>query len=412
MTILHLDMDAFFASVEQRDDPTLRGKPVLVGGSGSRGVVSAASYEARRFGCRSAMPMAEARRLCPQAIVRPVRGERYAELAREVMTILGEHSPLIERLSIDEAFVDLSGTERLHNAPWRDVADGIRAEIRRRVDLPSSAGVAPNKFLAKLASDLAKPDGTLIVDETWLRATLPTLPVSRLWGVGPATERRLVSLGLRTFGDLVRAPEGLVRRAVGDGAVRLRELAAGHDERVVVPERDAKSIGAERTFGADVTDLATLRTELLHQVEQVSRRLRGAGQSARTITVKIRAGDFTTITRRSTIAEAVDDTTAIWREVESILARWMADANADGSATRLPVAIRLIGVSLGGLVATTAESTLFPDRERERRRAADLAADAVRKKFGADAIGRAGGKVAGQGGGRRGGPVDGRTDDR
>ena len=245
-TILHLDMDAFFASVEQRDHPELRGKPLLIGHDGPRGVVSTASYEARPFGCRSAMPMITAKRLCPQAIVLPVRNERYHEVSQQMFAILEEYSPLVEPLSIDEAFLDLTGTELALGEPVQ-VARQLKDRIKRELGVTASVGVAPNKFLAKLASDMEKPDGLTVIREEDIDRVLPPLPVTKLWGIGPATAAKLEPLGIRTIGDLRGWPLDSLRRYLGNEAERYVQLASGIDHRPVVPDRQAKSIGHEQS---------------------------------------------------------------------------------------------------------------------------------------------------------------------
>jgi DNA polymerase IV len=289
-------MDAFFASVEQLDNPHLRGKPVLVGHDGPRGVVAAASYESRNFGCRSALPMAVAKRLCPQALVVPVRMRRYQEVSRQVFEIFESFSPLVEPLSVDEAFLDLSGTERLQGQPI-EVARRMKDRIRGELKLTASVGVAPNKFLAKLASDLEKPNGLTVIRAEDVDRILPPLPVSKLWGIGRVTEAKLESAGIRTIDDLRRAARDLLERHLGCEAERYLNLAHGRDHRVVTPDRDAKSIGHEQTFEVNVADPEEIRGVLMEQVEQVACRLRRHGIQARGISLKIRYGDFTTITR-------------------------------------------------------------------------------------------------------------------
>ncbi|MHC4810543.1 MAG: DNA polymerase IV, partial [Planctomycetota bacterium] len=285
--ILHVDMDAFFASVEQLDDPQLRGRPVLVGHDGPRGVVAAASYEARRFGCRSAMPMVTARRLCPEAVVVRGRGHRYAEISRRVLAILGDFTPLVQPLSIDEAFLDVTGSVRLLGEPVA-MAREIRRRIREQEQLVASIGVAPNKFLAKLASDLEKPDALVVLTAADVTGRLAELPVERLWGVGGAAARRLHAMGLRRFGDL-QALSDSDTATLGEEIAGLRRLAMGIDERTVHPDREAKSIGSERTFGADLARPADAMPFLIEQAEEIAERLRRHGRLARTVTVKIRS---------------------------------------------------------------------------------------------------------------------------
>ncbi|MHC4140834.1 MAG: DNA polymerase IV, partial [Planctomycetota bacterium] len=271
--ILHVDMDAFFASIEQLDHPELRGRPVLVGGEGRRGVVAAASYEARAFGCHSAQPMAVAKRNCPQAVVVPPHGRRYRDVSRRVFEILESFTPLVEPLSIDEAFLDVMGSRRLHGMP-RQIAETIKRRVRDELGVTASVGVAPNKFLAKLASDMDKPDGLTVIEPDRIEQTLQGLPISRMWGVGPATERRLRDLGVETFGDLRRYPPEALESCLGVHARRITELARGLDHREVVPDRRAKSISQEQTFGFDLQEPQAVRDVLRGQVEQVGWRLR------------------------------------------------------------------------------------------------------------------------------------------
>ncbi|MHC4991186.1 MAG: DNA polymerase IV, partial [Planctomycetota bacterium] len=270
--ILHVDMDAFFASIEQRDDPALRGKPVLVGGEGRRGVVAAASYEARAFGCHSAQPMAVAKRSCPQAVVVSPHGRRYREASQRVFQILESFTPLVEPLSIDEAFLDVTGCRRLHGTP-RQIAETIKRRIREELGVTASVGLAPNKFLAKLASDMDKPDGLTVIAPDEIEQTLEELPISRMWGVGPATERKMRDLGVETFGDLQRYPAQALESCFGVHARRMSALARGLDHRDVVPDHKAKSISQEQTFADDLEEPDGVREILLGQVEQVGWRL-------------------------------------------------------------------------------------------------------------------------------------------
>ncbi|MHC4093589.1 MAG: DNA polymerase IV, partial [Planctomycetota bacterium] len=276
--ILHVDMDAFFAAIEQLDRPELRGKPVLVGGSPTgRGVVSTASYEARPFGCHSAMPMARAVRLCPRAIVVRPRVRRYAEVSRQVLEIAGQFTPLVEPLSIDEAFLDVTGSTRLLG-PAEQIARELKRRIREETHLTASVGLAPNKFLAKLGSDMEKPDGLVIVPSDGVRAFLAPLPISRLWGVGKATLPKLEALGVRTFGDLGRFSEVALRNHFGEAGEHFYRLVRGIDDRNVVPDREAKSISHEVTFSVDIDDYDHLRAVLLGQTEHVAHRLRRHGR--------------------------------------------------------------------------------------------------------------------------------------
>ncbi len=280
-SILHVDLDAFYASVEQLDDPSLAGQAVVVGGTGNRGVVCAASYEARKFGVHSAMPTARARRSCPHAVFLPPRFERYSEKSREVMTILESVTPLVEQLSIDEAFLDVGGVRRQHGT-GEQVAALLRQRVRAETGLTLSVGVATTKFLAKLASDLSKPDGLLAIAPGTELEFLDPLPVTRLWGVGPATFRTLDRMGVRTIGDVARLDEAILVRALGSSlGAHLSALARNDDERDVVPDRDTKSIGAEETFGTDLHTDAECRRELVRLADRVAARLRAPRSTSR-----------------------------------------------------------------------------------------------------------------------------------
>ncbi len=382
-SILHADMDAFFASVEQRDDPSLRGKPVLVGGSGKRGVVAAASYEARAFGCRSAMPMVTALRLCPDAVV--VRGsyDEYKSVSQQVFTIFESVTPLIQPLSIDEAFLDVTGSLRAVGDAV-SIATSIRGRVKAETGLTVSVGVAPNKFLAKLASDMDKPDGLTVIEADRIQQVLDPLPVTRIFGVGGSAEQKLARLGVRTIGDLRRMPVEAVESALGTFGTRIHELARGIDERPVVPDRVAKSVGHEQTFGEDLTEPDDVRAVMLDQAEQVGRRLRAKARKARTVTVKIRFGDFQTITRAHTLDRASDDTQTIYSAARGLFDAWAAQ-------TFRPV--RLIGVSTSQLTdADEPEQLGLFENEtaHEKRRGVDAAFDAINEKFGKRAITRAG----------------------
>lgn len=382
-SILHADMDAFFASVEQRDDPSLRGKPVLVGGSGKRGVVAAASYEARVFGCRSAMPMVTALRLCPDAVV--VRGsyEEYKRSSSKVFAIFESFTPLVQPLSIDEAFLDVTGSLRAMGDPV-SIARSIRERVLAEVGLTVSVGVAPNKFLAKLASDMDKPDGLTVIDVGKVQQTLDPLPVTRIFGIGGAAEKKLASLGVRTIGDLRRMPVEAVTAKLGSFGERIHELAHGIDDRPVVPDREAKSVGHEQTFGEDLTEPDDVRSVMLDQAEQVGRRLRAKDRKAKTVTVKIRFGDFETITRAHTLERSTDETQAIYEAARELFDAW---------ARRGFRPVRLIGVTTSHLsgAGEPEQAGLFEDPSaHEKRRDVDAAFDAINEKFGKRAITRAG----------------------
>jgi DNA polymerase IV len=306
--ILHVDMDAFYASVEQRDDPDLRGRPVVVGGEGGRGVVAAASYEARRFGIHSAMPMVRARRMCPELVVVGGRFDRYREASRAVMAVLKAYTPLVEPLSLDEAFLDVSGAVRLFGDPI-SIGHRIRADVRTQLDLPCSVGIGPTKSVTKLLSARAKPDGLLHWPADEVRHRLRPLPVSDLWGAGPKTVERLTSYGFRTIGQLADADLRTLQRVVGEAqGTQLHRLARGEDPRRVTTHDPARSISAEETFEEDLDDPVALRRHVLRLAEKVGRRLRKAGLAGRTVTLKVRFASFETVTRSSTLANATDRT--------------------------------------------------------------------------------------------------------
>ena len=386
--ILHVDMDEFFAAVEKLDNPDLRGKCLLVGGSPTgRGVVSTASYEARKFGCGSAMPMARALRLCPHAIVLPVRGRRYRQVSEDVFAVFERFTPAVEPLSIDEAFLDVTGCERLLG-PAEQIASDLKRAIREEIGLTASVGVAPNKFLAKLASDLQKPDGTVVITEKNMQSVLDGLLISRMWGVGPAAEKQFASLGVRTIGQLRRTPLETLTHTFGSaGAEHFHRLSRGLDDRPVTSDGQAKSIGQEITFAQDVDDLDELRRVLLQQAEQVSRRLRRHELKARTVTVKLRYGDFTTLTRSTTLREAANTTEGIWQTAEGLLAAW---AKCDFQP------LRLLGVTATQFVdARGGQLPLFPPPAVARQQELDRAVDRIAERFGPDAVRRAGGRHRG-----------------
>ena len=378
--ILHLDMDAFFAAVEQMDHPELRGKPLLVGGDGPRSVVCTASYEARPFGCRSAQPMAVAKRMCPEAIVVPVRHARYREVSRQVFEVLDAFSPVVEPLSIDEAFLEVTGMERLLGPPL-ELGTALKRKIREKTGIVGSVGIAPNKFLAKLASDMNKPDGLKVIRAQEAEAVLSPMPVTKMWGVGPATAERLERFGMRTIGDLRRAAAADLKLAVGDEADRYLRLAQGLDDRPVVPDRAAKSIGHEQTFEVDVADAAHVRSVLFEQVEQVARRVRMHSFYARTITLKIRYGQFETITRSATLDEPTDSTDLLWKTTAGIFDRWVASGFRP---------VRLIGMHVSGLGHQRGQLGLFTQEDQGKRAKLDQVTDKIARKFGDGSIKRGG----------------------
>ncbi|MFG2106827.1 DNA polymerase IV [Micromonospora chersina] len=377
--ILHVDMDAFFASVEVRRRPELRGQPVVVGGIGPRGVVSSASYEARRFGVRSAMPTARARALCPQAVYLPPDFTAYSAASRAVMRIFRDVTPLVEPLSLDEAFLDVAGARRLFGTPT-EIARLIRRRVAEEQELTCSVGVAPSKFVAKLGSTRAKPDGLLVVPAARVLEFLHPLPVAALWGVGERSAEALQRLGLRTVGDLAEAPPGLLRRAVGEAsAAHLHELAWGRDPRRVSPEHVEKSIGAEVTFDTDVTDPAEIRRALLALAEKAGARLRAAGQVGRTVSLKVRLADFRTVSRSRTLGVPTDTAREMF---DTAWALWTALAPGEP--------VRLVGVRMEGLAAAeeTPQQLTLGAPERGWREA-EAAADAAAARFGRSVIGPA-----------------------
>jgi DNA polymerase-4 len=379
--ILHIDMDAFYASVEERDNPELVGKPVIVGGTAEgRGVVMAANYVARQSGVHSAMPAATAGRLCPQAIFLPPRMEHYAQISREIREILQQFTPLVEPLSLDEAFLDVTGCEGLFG-PAAEIGREVKAEIRQKVRLVASVGVAPNKFLAKIASDLKKPDGFVVVDPKDVQAFLDPLPVGRLWGVGKVCEKTLHKLGITTIGQLRQLSAEILECHFCKPGRHLWKLAHGIDDRRVVPDRDAKSISHETTFEQDIDDLEIMRIWLLQLTEQVSRRLRRHHLVGQTVQLKIRFSDFRTITRSRTLAEPTNITKEIWHAAVELLTR------------RLPTqrkAVRLLGVGVSGLECEQGrQGLLFDGQQREKQQKLDEATDRIQDRFGSAALKRA-----------------------
>lgn len=378
--VLHVDLDAFFAAVEQRDDPALRGRPVLVGGEGPRGVVATASYEARVYGCRSAQPMAVAKRLCPQAIVVRPRGDAYREASERVFAIFERFAPLVEPLSLDEAFLDVTGS-RLAKGDEVSIAREIKRLVREETGLTASIGVAPNKLVAKIASDLEKPDGLVVVEEGELQERLAPLEITRLWGVGPKGAERLAALGVRTFGDMQRLSMETLRGMFGEHGESLWRRCRGMDDRPVVPDHEAKSISHESTFPFDVGDVEVVRAVLMDHTEQVARRLRAKGRRGRTVTVKIRFGEFETVTRSETLSEATNRTDAIWAA-----GRRLFDAWARGFRP-----VRLIGIGVSQLTEGGEQLGLFEASEARRKAALDATADAINARFGKRMIRRASG---------------------
>jgi DNA polymerase-4 len=381
--ILHIDMDAYYASVETRDRPELAGQPVIVGGTPEgRGVVSAANYEARRYGVHSAMPAARAKRMCPHAIFLRPRMEHYADVSRQIQEIFHRYTPLVEPLSLDEAFLDVTASESLFGTT-EVIGRKIKDQILQGLGLVASVGVAPNKFLAKVASDLDKPDGFVIVDPERIQQFLDPLPIGRLWGVGPVTQEVFKRLGVRTIFDVRRLPRQTLQRHFGDHGRHLWELSRGMDQRRVIPDREAKSISHETTFAEDIDDTEVLREWVIELTEQVARRLRRNGLCGRTVQLKVRFSDFKTITRSTTLPHATNSTHQIWQAASQML------------ATRLPVehlAVRLLGVGVSGFGSSKRNQlSLFTDESQVAQSSLDEAADEIRERFGSGSIGRASG---------------------
>ena len=382
--ILHVDMDAFYASVEQRDDPALRGRPVVVGGAGDRGVVAAASYEARRFGVHSAMPMVRARRLCPDLVVVGNRFDQYREVSRQVMAILASFTPLVEPLSLDEAFLDVAGAVRLFGAPPA-IGEQIRSRVRAELDLPCSVGVGPTKSVAKLLSGKAKPDGLLHWRADEVRARLRPLPVSDLWGAGPKTVERLAGYGFRTVGQLADSDLTTLQRIVGEAmGGQLHRLARGEDPRSVTPQEPARSVSAEETFLEDVDDPDELRREVLRLAEKVGRRLRRAGIAGRTVTLKVRFASFETVTRSSTLPGPTDRT----HDLVVVATRLLDGLRLERARIRLlGVGVSNLGdgdgarqLSLGGDPTAVVDDPLLADDPRWED--LDRVADRAAARFG------------------------------
>lgn len=375
--ILHVDMDAFYAAVEVRNDPSLAGLPVLVGGAGGRGVVAAASYEARVYGISSAMPMARALCLCPDAVVVRPDFAAYAEASRHLREVFLDHTPLVEPLALDEAFLDVGGAVRLLGPP-EVIGHRLRHRILDRLGLVASVGVAPNKFLAKLCSGKAKPDGLLHLRADHVDVFLAPLPVRDLWGVGTATAEKLERFGVRTVAELRALPSDTLRRVLGPAAAgSLAALARGRDDRTVVPWEAAKGMSAEETFDRDVDDPVVLKRELLRLAEKVARRLRHGRVAARTVTLKLRYASFQTITRSTTLATPTDGATALHAETAALI-----------DALRLErVRVRLIGLGTSNLVPVGAARQLgLYDDDRWGR--LERAADVARGRFGDAAVTR------------------------
>ena len=375
--ILHVDMDAFFASVEEHDDPTLIGKAVIVGGLGRRGVVSTCNYAARRFGVRSAMPMAQAQRLCPDAVFLVSRMSRYAEVSAQVFKVLGEVTPQIEGLSLDEAFLDVSESLRLFGTS-QEIAKRIKQRVFDVTGLRCSVGVSHNKWLAKLATELGKPDGLFEITEANCQQLLDPLSVGRLWTVGKVAQEKLEAAGYRTIGDVRCADAVALRRVIGNNVGLLQSLARGQDDRVVVADREEQSVGAETTFETDLKTLEEARTWLLRLCERVGERARRNAVRGRVVTIKLRTPPFHTETRQLSLAAGCNATDDIHAAARTLLERWWREKKTPS--------LRLLGVSLGGLGDSGERDDLFVDVAAPRK---DRVADSLNQKFGSGTLKRA-----------------------
>jgi len=377
--ILHIDMDAFYASVEEQDRPELKGKPLIVGGTGGRGVVAAASYTVRRFGVRSAMPMREALRLCPEAIVVHPRMARYKEISDQVFAIFREFTPQVEGLSLDEAFLDVTASQQLLGNP-----EAIGAQIRRRIaqqtGLTASVGIAPNKLLAKIASDLNKPDGMCRIDAGNIREILDPLPIQKLFGVGQKTLPTVLAAGIRTFGDARVAGDEVLWRAFGKHGKAMRDRASGLDDRPVEPDREEKSISAEETFDTDLRAPAELTAQLKGLADRAASRLRGQKLLAGRVSVKIRRADFTTYTRQRALEPPTQDTAVVAAAAEALLKGWLA--------SQPKAAVRLLGVGVSDLQLLK-QADLFSGPAPDSGSRLDSAVDGIRDRFGDGLLTRA-----------------------
>ena len=379
--ILHVDMDAFYASVEQLDNPRLKGRCVIVGGTGGRGVVSAASYEARAFGVRSAMPIFQARQRCPQGVFIQPRMDRYREVSTAVMAVLQEFSPLVEQVSIDEAFMDLSGTERLHGPP-DEVGRTLKKQILESVRLTCSVGVAPNRFLAKIASDYKKPDGLTVIHPDQVADFIDRLPIGKVPGVGPKTQPKVAEFGIRFLGDIRKFPEPTLASIFGSYGRRLLELSRGIDPTPVTPDAPAKSVSSECTLEEDTREKSALTRCLLEQAEEVAAGLRSEGVKARTVVLKIKHADFRLCTRRTTFTLPTQSSKELYRQALRLLEEY-----------RITQKIRLIGLGATGFVPADAprQQELFAGEERSREgwEKVDRTVESIKSKFGDKVIQRA-----------------------
>lgn len=372
--IIHLDMDAFYPAVEVLDNPQLKGKPVIVGGSRERGVVSSASYEAREYGIHSAQPMAKAMRLCPHGVFLRGRMSRYREVSLQVFQVFRRFTPLVEPLSIDEAFLDVTGSGRLFGRP-EETARKIKEAVVREIGLTVSAGIAPSKFVAKIASDMEKPDGLTVVPAEGVTEFLNPLPVSKMWGVGKVTQEALRKLNIWSFRDLSRTPVEILELEFGKYGSKMHQLSMGMDDRAVEPGHDAKSIGHEETFSEDITEADLARKELLALATRVARRMRQEWLRGRTVTLKVKYSDFALITRSATLPASTDDAPEIYSAVCSLLKKT--------AVGKRPV--RLLGISMSQLVNAEMEGQLslfLEDEASRKKRKLNTALDSICGKFG------------------------------
>ena len=378
--IIHIDMDAFFASVEQLDNPDLKGKPIVVGGTvEQRGVVAAASYEVRKYGIHSAMPTSQALKLCPNLIILPVRISRYSEISKQINKIFYDYTPEIEPISLDEAFLDVTGSINLFGSAEK-IGKEIKTRIKKELKLTASVGIAPNKFLAKLASDLEKPDGFVVITEENKQEILDPLPISKIWGIGKITAKALKTKGINTVKQLRTAPIEILKTILGNQAANIQMLAQGIDDREVVSIRESKSVSAEETFPIDIIDKDILLNVLHSQVEEVANRLRDGKLEGKTITLKIRYKDFRTITRSFTMDKSTNNTQVLLQEAQQLFNQWYKKSAG---------ALRLVGFGTSGLSPEgSGQKLLFFDPQEKRQKTIDQVYDKIRGKYGEDSLKR------------------------